>query len=268
MKAQDAELARLLAGLDARGAWAHTTLLLVSDHGMAKQGESADPMVPLAAEGIGGRFLSGGPFGFVTLDDPARAADAAAAIDALAGRRGVAVRRRAGGVPLPPPRPHRRRLRARRRAAPARRRRASLLDLRYALADLFGRTTGAHGYDPAGTPDMNGVFLALGRGVPAGRRIRPRARARRRADRRAPPRHRAAARLRGGADRGDRRRRRPRRRPRRPRRARSSYPSSLPGGRHAPRLLHRGARALPRAVPPLRRERDRAEDRRSGTRAA
>jgi hypothetical protein len=48
-----------------------------------------------------------------------------------------------------------------------------MLDLRYALADLFGRTTGAHGYDPARTSDMNGIFLAIGRGAPAGRRIAP-----------------------------------------------------------------------------------------------
>jgi arylsulfatase A-like enzyme len=172
MKTQDAELARLLAGLDARGAWASTTLILTSDHGMAKQGESSDPMVPLTAEGIGGSFLSGGPFGFVTLDDPARAADAAAAIDALPGveawpsdavPEAFHYRRpdRTGDVFVLA-------------EAPLRLGGGSLmLDLRFALGDLFGRTTGAHGYDPARTPDMNGVFLASGRGAPAGRRLPP-----------------------------------------------------------------------------------------------
>jgi predicted AlkP superfamily pyrophosphatase or phosphodiesterase len=172
MKEQDAQLARLLAGLDARGAWTTTTLLLVSDHGMTKQGESADPMLPLAAEGIGGRFLSGGPFGFVTLDDPARAADAAAAIDALPGieawpsdavPEAFHFRRpgRTGDVfVLAEP--------------PLRLGGGSLmLDLRFALADLFGRTTGSHGYDPAHVPDMNAIFLAMGRGAPAGARIAP-----------------------------------------------------------------------------------------------
>ena len=37
---QDVELARLLAELDRREAWAHTTLLIVSDHGMARVEET------------------------------------------------------------------------------------------------------------------------------------------------------------------------------------------------------------------------------------
>jgi predicted AlkP superfamily pyrophosphatase or phosphodiesterase len=172
MKEEDAQLARLLSGLDARGAWARTTLLLVSDHGMTTQGESVDPMMPLRAEGIGGRFVSGGPFGFVLLDDPVRAGDAAAAIDALpsvqawpsdAVPEAFHYRRpgRTGDVFVLAD-------------APLRLGGGSLmLDLRYALGDLFGRTLGAHGYDPAGVPEMNGIFLAMGRGVPAGARIAP-----------------------------------------------------------------------------------------------
>jgi hypothetical protein len=172
MKDQDAQLARLLAGIDARRAWGSTTLILTSDHGMTTQGESADPMVPLRAEGIGGRFISGGPFGFVLLDDPARAADAAAAIDALpaidawpSDRVPEAFRYR---------RPDRTGDVFVLAEAPLRLGGGSLmLDLRYALGDLFGRTLGAHGYDPARYPEMNGIFLAKGRGVPAGARIPP-----------------------------------------------------------------------------------------------
>jgi predicted AlkP superfamily pyrophosphatase or phosphodiesterase len=172
MKEEDAQLARLLAGIDARGAWGRTTVFLSSDHGMARQGESADPMVPLAAEGIRGRFISGGPFGFVILDDRARAADAAAAIDALpsveawpsdAVPESFHYRRpgRTGDVFVLA-------------EAPLRLGGGSLmLDLRYALGDLFGRTQGAHGYDPARYPEMNGIFLAMGRGAPAGTRLPP-----------------------------------------------------------------------------------------------
>jgi hypothetical protein len=44
------------------------------------------------------------------------------------------------------------------------------------LARLFGRSLGAHGYDPASFPEMHGIFVALGRGVPKGVRL-PRVRA-------------------------------------------------------------------------------------------
>ena len=44
------------------------------------------------------------------------------------------------------------------------------------LARLFGRALGAHGYDPARYPEMHGIFVALGRGVPKGARL-PRVRA-------------------------------------------------------------------------------------------
>ena len=169
MQVQDAALARLLAGLDARKAWGTTTLLLVSDHGMLAQGESVDPMDTLTPLGITGRFLSGGPFGHITLDDPARAAEAAAALDALpqidawtaanipeSFRYRVPQREGDVFVLAQPP------LRLGGGSL--------LLDLRTALGALLGRTLGAHGYDPATTPEMHGIFLALGRGVPAGAR--------------------------------------------------------------------------------------------------
>ena len=44
------------------------------------------------------------------------------------------------------------------------------------LARLLGGALGAHGYDPARHASMHGVFVALGRGVPAGARL-PRVRA-------------------------------------------------------------------------------------------
>jgi predicted AlkP superfamily pyrophosphatase or phosphodiesterase len=172
MREQDRELGRLLAGLDARGAWAATTLLLVSDHGMTEASESLDPREALLAAGLGGRFVSGGPFGFVLLDEPARAAEAASLLDALpevaawpstAVPEGLRYRypSRTGDVfVLAEP--------------PLRLGGGGLaLDLRDAIGTLFGRRAGAHGYDPARHPEMRGILLALGRGVPAGARIGP-----------------------------------------------------------------------------------------------
>jgi predicted AlkP superfamily pyrophosphatase or phosphodiesterase len=167
MKEQDRELGRLLTGLDARKAWGATTLLLVSDHGMAQLAESVDPLDVLGERGIEGRFVSGGPFGHLFLDDPARAEEAAADLDALPQLEAWT----AAGLP------ERFHYRHPTRtgdvfvlAEPPLRLGggSTLLDLRFALGSLLGRTQGAHGYDPARHPEMRGIFLAMGRGVPAG----------------------------------------------------------------------------------------------------
>ncbi len=172
MTRQDGELGRLLAGLDARAAWATTTLVLVSDHGMTELSDSVDPMDALEAAGLSGRFVSGGPFGFVLLDDPARAAEAASLLAALPKLEAWA----AGAIPE-----------AFRYRHPTRTGDVFVLaepgvrlgggslalDLRHALGNLLGRTQGGHGYDPARYPEMRGILLALGRGVPAGARIGP-----------------------------------------------------------------------------------------------
>jgi predicted AlkP superfamily pyrophosphatase or phosphodiesterase len=167
MKQQDHELGRLLAGLDARGAWGTTTLMLVSDHGMTELSESVDPLDLLEPQGIGGRFVSGGPFGHLFLDDPARAGEAAAALDALP-------QVEAWTADAIPERVHDRHPTRTGDVfvlaePPFRLGGGSLfLDLRFALGSLLGRTQGAHGYDPARHPEMRGIFLAAGRGVPAG----------------------------------------------------------------------------------------------------
>lgn len=172
LRAQDRELGRLLAGLDARGAWPATTLLVVSDHGMTELGGSVDPLGVLGGLGIGARFVSGGPFGHLFLDDPARAAEAAAALDAVDGvqawtRDAIpdALRyrhpTRSGDVFVLAEPPLR--LGGGSRAG----------DLRVTLGRLFGRTLGVHGYDAAHHPEMRAVFLALGRGVPAGAKQGP-----------------------------------------------------------------------------------------------
>jgi len=170
LRAQDAELARLLAGLDARGAWPHTTLLLVSDHGMVEVSRTVDAMAALGEVGIRGRLVNGGAFAHVFLEDPVRAAEAAARLDAQDGLDAWV----AAEIPE--------RLRYRHPtrtgdvfalAAPPVRiggSASSLRDLQFALGRLAGRRLGLHGYDAAAVPEMGGIFLALGRGVPAGAR--------------------------------------------------------------------------------------------------
>ena len=81
LEGQDAQLRRLLAGLDEREAWPATTLILVSDHGMAAVGELIDVEAILDGAGVDG-FVIGGAVARVYLDE---AADLDKAETALAG---------------------------------------------------------------------------------------------------------------------------------------------------------------------------------------
>jgi predicted AlkP superfamily pyrophosphatase or phosphodiesterase len=158
---QDAQLVRLLAGLDARGLWPSTTLLVVSDHGMVATREAHDAEGALDRADVEGRVIAGGGMASVHLDDPAQVEAAERALSALPG---VTVHRTEA---LPEP------LRARhprmgdlvlltgppRQFAPLRLRRLGL------------EASGTHGFDPAAHEAMHGIFLALGRGVPPGTRL-------------------------------------------------------------------------------------------------
>jgi hypothetical protein len=169
LRGQDAELGRLLAGLDARGRLATTTLLVVSDHGMAEGREALNPFAALEARGIRARVILGSAVAFVHLERPAQTD---AAVAALAGLPGVRAFR---GDALPP---------EWRLAHPTRigdvfavaepprlfTRPWTARDARFRLSRLLGSGQGVHGHDPAAHPEMHGVFLAVGRGVPAGLR--------------------------------------------------------------------------------------------------
>ena len=65
LHAQDAALGRLVAGLDARGAFAYTTLLIVSDHGMAPVARRIDLSAALRSAGVKGEVSGAG--GMVTI---------------------------------------------------------------------------------------------------------------------------------------------------------------------------------------------------------
>ncbi|HKA14254.1 MAG TPA: alkaline phosphatase family protein [Myxococcota bacterium] len=163
LAAQDRQLGALLAGLDARGAWSHTTLLVVSDHGMTRAG----PSVPLAHALRGARVRvahleMGTAVAHVFLADPG---DAERAERALAGLAGVRVdRREALPASLHLSHPTRTGDLVVRAEPPYTFASEGLLAR---AGKLLGASRGVHGYAPE-DPDMQGIFLAIGRGVPAG----------------------------------------------------------------------------------------------------
>jgi predicted AlkP superfamily pyrophosphatase or phosphodiesterase len=168
MLEQDRALAELLAGLDARGAWPDTTLLIVSDHGMAPVSEPVDLSATLRAKGIEAELIPSNAIAHIWLADPSRRQDALAALGALPGVTvwaGDAVPKslhyafpgRMGdlvAVTTPP------------------RFFVASDTLQSVTIRVRGVDQGAHGYDPA-LPEMGGLFLAVGRGVAKGARLPP-----------------------------------------------------------------------------------------------
>ncbi len=166
---QDAELVRLLAGLDARDAWDHTTLLLVGDHGMAAVRERIPVRETLEAAGVRARVFPHSATAHVFLED---ARDAVAAHAALNGTPHLRAYLR-GSVPP--------RLRI---AHPTRTgdlllvtdppytfRESDWLTRLYAWASItMGGEIGLHGYE-ARHDEMGAVLYALGRGVEPGGRL-------------------------------------------------------------------------------------------------
>jgi predicted AlkP superfamily pyrophosphatase or phosphodiesterase len=162
---QDRELARLLAGLDARDAWATTTLFVLSDHGMAAATRWIDVAEILKSKGIGARIFRGGGTAHLHLDDRHRRERAlsllsrAENIQAYASEqlpaklRGYHPKRSGDIIVLTRP--------------PYSFSRPSLIER---ALGRFGRIRGAHGYAPD-HPAMGAIFFALGRGIPRGARL-------------------------------------------------------------------------------------------------
>lgn len=169
---QDAHLARLLAGIDEREIWDHTTLLVVSDHGMAEVNEVIEVRAPLESAGIDADVIPGGATATVFLKDPATRADALRVLrkipdvvvytaDNLPAELRIRHPTRNGDLMLitQPPRTF---------FQPGRLRMMALYVGRF----LFDWKSGMHGY-ATDHPDMAAIFLAMGRGVPKGLRIGP-----------------------------------------------------------------------------------------------
>lgn len=164
---QDAQLARLLAGIDDLGLWARTTLIIVSDHGMTPVTHYLDLSSALEDAGIDAQVI-GAAVAQVHLEAPVEDARMESVLSVfLAQVPGAAFYRRedlpAGlrlkrasrigewVVVLPPPW---------RFLKPSGIERALI-----GAAVFLGGEFGMHGYDPA-LPDMGGVFLAMGSSVP------------------------------------------------------------------------------------------------------
>lgn len=170
MRVQDAQLVRLIDGIDARGRWDETTLLVVSDHGMIAPRSAVDARALLARAGVSGDAVNASGLAFIYLADPSQAPAAARKLAALDPRVRAYTREElprqlriahpnAGDVVLlcDPPLAFLKTWQSR--------------NLRRRVAPLFGGETGEHGYDPEQNSEMRGVFFALGRGVPSGSRL-------------------------------------------------------------------------------------------------
>jgi arylsulfatase A-like enzyme len=66
--AQDKALGSLVAALDARGAFAHTTLLILSDHGMAPVRRRIDLTAALRSAGVKGEVLGAGGMAIIRVE--------------------------------------------------------------------------------------------------------------------------------------------------------------------------------------------------------
>ena len=164
LEAQDRELGRLLSGIDLREAWTYTTLIVVSDHGMTRIGPYLGIREVLEDADIGAR-VTGGAVANVYLDDPATLERARAAIESLEH---VTIYRR-DEVPDELRLAHPTRsgdLVAVTRPPYSFSRPDGIAGPLRSWLHALGMSFGGHGYHPR-HPDMAGVFLALGRGVPS-----------------------------------------------------------------------------------------------------
>jgi arylsulfatase A-like enzyme len=153
LRAQNAALETLLAGIEERGLWPSTTLLVVSDHGMMVPEQRVDLGVALAKAGLAARVIGIGGFVSVRVQDSeaARAVEVARELGLSAWRREDAPERlrvshpRFGPVVVVAPR---------------------------GTAVVYEGLvlTGFHGHEPD-QPEMSGVLVASGRGIVSGARL-------------------------------------------------------------------------------------------------
>ncbi len=150
LRAQEPALAALIAGLESRAAFATTTLIVVSDHGMDRVRARVDLRRQLRRAGLRAQIFGGGGFASVVV---AGGPSAEAKAVRVARDQGLEAWRR-GEAP------------AELRVANPRFGNVVVL-ASPGVAIGGGSLRGVHGYRPA-EPGMSALFAALGRGVPAG----------------------------------------------------------------------------------------------------
>lgn len=156
LRVQDRALARLVAGLDSRGAFATTILLVVSDHGMLPVADVVDLDAALREAGIRARVLGGGGFAIVNSYDGGHTIDdiliTAKALGLSAFRRGATP----AGISASNPRF------------------GEVVVLAPVGTAISGRSgppmRGSHGYLPA-EPGMGALFVAAGGGIRPGQQL-------------------------------------------------------------------------------------------------
>ena len=167
---QDAQLVRLLDGIDVRHLWDDTTVILVSDHGMTALHGFFDLAGYLDENGYPARVFGGPGVTHVFLND---ASQLAGAFALLSARKPLDVYR---GAELP----ERFHLNAKDRVGDLVVVSDPSLPLAYpalwvrtlyaVLGPVAGVYPGSHGFDP-NLPEMGALMMAMGRGVPKGARI-------------------------------------------------------------------------------------------------
>lgn len=167
IKKQDAELGRLLAGIDALKLWSRTTLILVSDHGMAAATKSLNLSSALVDAGVDATVI-GSAVAQIHLNAPVDDEEMLAVLEELLMDVPEAEIYKDGDLPpayrlqrqsrigdwvvvLQPPYWFHKS--------------SGVEGVLLKIALFFGKEFGMHGYDPS-LPDMGGVFLAMGRGMP------------------------------------------------------------------------------------------------------
>jgi hypothetical protein len=156
LRAQEPAIRALIEGLEKRGLFASTTLIFVSDHGMARAEKEVDLGSALSEAGVKARVYGVGGFAGVALEREA-AGDPAAAARAVEVAKGLGldafVRADAPpGADVANPRFGDVIVRA---------------PIGTAIVHSRLRIQGFHGYPPE-APEMSAIFLAAGRAVPEG----------------------------------------------------------------------------------------------------
>ncbi len=170
MRTQDAALAQLLKGIDARQLWPRLTLLLVSDHGMTRVERNLDLAALVSNLGVAATVSASAGVGHVFVQRPA---DLISVERALHNTRGVRTWRNAE-LPVSM---HLRHVTRTGDLVVVAQPPLSLQSMGVLRGSAFrflrwccDYQIGGHGYDPA-LPDMQGIFLAMGRGVRPGLRL-------------------------------------------------------------------------------------------------